>query len=98
MLYSTRARQRDDPAAHGACFMRSLRIALPLVLLLALAAAGCGGGGGSTKGPGDAVAIVHRDSGSKASYYAPNAPPKRGYTPQQPAVPKAGTPPIPQSQ
>ena len=71
--------------------MRSLRIAVPLLLLLTLAAAGCGGGGSSSKVPADAVAVVGKDSITRASFDAAMARSKRGYTQQHRAWPKAGT-------
>ena len=71
--------------------MRSLRIAVPLLLLLTLAAAGCGGGGSSSKVPADSVAVVGKDSITRASFDAAMARSKRGYTQQHRAWPKAGT-------
>jgi len=75
----------------GACFMRSLRIAVPLLVLLTLAAAGCGGGGSSTKVPPNAVAVVNGDTISRASFDLAMARSKRGYAQQHRAWPKAGT-------
>src|SRR5919198_4723442 len=91
MLYSARARQRERPAARGACFMRSLRIAVPLLVLLTLAAAGCGGGGGSSKVPSDAVAVVNGDPISRSEFDLAMARSKRGYKQQKRPWPKAGT-------
>src|ERR687883_21859 len=90
MLYSARARQREHSAAPGACFMRSLRIAVPLLVLLTLAASGCGGGV-STKVPANAVAVVNGDPISRSEFDAAMARSKRGYTQQKRPWPKAGT-------
>src|SRR5919204_907402 len=90
MLYSARARRREGSAARGACFMRSLRIAVPLLVLLTLAAAGCGGGG-STKVPANAVAVVNGDPISRSALDVAMARSKRGYKQQHRQWPKAGT-------
>src|SRR5919204_1074751 len=90
MLYSARARRREGSAARGACFMRSLRIAVPLLVLLTLAAAGCGGGG-STKVPANAVAVVNGDPISRSALDVAMARSKRGYKQQHRPWPKAGT-------
>src|SRR5919198_3035896 len=91
MLYSARARQRDRTAGRGACFMRFLRIAAPLLAFFALAAAGCGGGGGSSKVPSDAVAVVNGDPISRSEFDLAMARSKRGYKQQKRPWPKAGT-------
>src|SRR5919201_5096492 len=91
MLYSARARQRDRTAGRGACFMRFLRIAAPLLAFFALAAAGCGGGGGSTKVPADAVAVVNGDTISRSEFDLAMARSRRGYKQQHRPWPKAGT-------
>jgi parvulin-like peptidyl-prolyl isomerase len=90
MLYSARARQREDSAGRGACFMRFVRIAAPLLLLLTLLAAGCGGGG-STKVPDNAVAVVGGDTITRAEFNLAMARSRRGYKQQHRQWPKAGT-------
>ena len=67
-----------------------LRIASLLVVLAALAAAGCGGGG-STKVPGDAVAVVGKQTITKADFDVAINRTKRGYKQQHRAWPKTGT-------
>jgi parvulin-like peptidyl-prolyl isomerase len=89
MLYSTRAWQREETAAHGAVFMRSI----PSLLLIALAAltlAACGGGDDEV--PSDAVAIVAGEPVARADFDALMRRAEAGAKAQGRKFPDAGTP------
>jgi foldase protein PrsA len=70
--------------------MRSLRIFLPAAVCVALVVAGCGGGG-SKKVPSGSVAVVGKDTITRASLDDLLARAKRSYTAQKRAFPKAGS-------
>jgi peptidyl-prolyl cis-trans isomerase C len=90
MLYSRRARQREEIAAVGALFMKSLRIVLSLAALLVPVAAGCGGGGDDDV-PSDAVAVVGERDIPKSEFDGLLNQAKRSYEAQKRKFPKAGT-------
>jgi parvulin-like peptidyl-prolyl isomerase len=89
MLYSTRAAQRDETAAHGAVFM----MRIPSLLVAALAAltlAACGGGDDDV--PADAVATVAGEPIAKADFDALMRRAEAGAKAQGRKFPAAGTP------
>jgi foldase protein PrsA len=89
MLYSTRARQREETAARGAIFMRRIP-SLLLVALAALALAACGGGDDEV--PSDAVAIVAGEPIAKTDFDALMRRAEAGAKAQGRKFPDAGTP------
>jgi foldase protein PrsA len=89
MLYSTRARQREETAARGAVFMMRIP-SLLLVALAALALAACGGGDDEV--PSDAVAIVAGEPIAKTEFDALMRRAEAGAKAQGRKFPDAGTP------
>jgi parvulin-like peptidyl-prolyl isomerase len=90
MLYSTRAGQRDETAAHGAVFMRRIIPSLLVAAVAAVVLAGCGGG--SDEVPSDAVAVVAGEPIAKADFDALMRRAEAGAKAQGRKFPAAGTP------